>query len=200
MKNSYNNPTRKKIINATLKLFVKNGYHGTSISDISNAIRLTKGGIYSHFKRKDILLKTILEEYEKNFLDIMIEEVRAVRGTGMQKMIHLLKFATNFAAENRELCLCLVVLSTELCSPGKKYKHIVRLYVKYRKLFADILKEGVEDGSFREDVNPNILALNLIGVNEGNLLQWNMNKGECNSGKFTRSLMRLLLNGIRKYK
>ena len=83
--------------------------------------------------------------------------------------------------------------------PGEKYEHIVRLYVKYRKLLADILKEGVEDGSFREDVNPNILALNLIGVNEGNLLQWNMNKEEINSRKFTRSFMKLLLNGIRKY-
>jgi AcrR family transcriptional regulator len=200
MKNSNNNSTRKKIINATLKLFVKNGYHGTSISQISSATKLTKGAIYFHFRSKDMLLKTILEEYERNFLNKMIEEVRGVKGTGMEKITHFFKFATNFAAENRELCLCLAAFSPELSSGKKKYQDLKKYYTKYRKLLADMLKEGIEDGSLREDIDPNILALNLIGANEGNLLQWSMNRNNCNGKEFTRSFMKFFLNGICKHK
>jgi AcrR family transcriptional regulator len=193
-------PTQRKLIDSTIKLFVKKGYHGTSISDISNSVKLTKGSIYFHFKSKDRLLKKILEEYEREFLDKMIEEVELANGRGVDKIKRLLKFALDFAAQNRDLCLCFTNLSTELCDSNSRYEAgIKRIYGKYGKLIKGILEEGRKDGSFREHINCNILAWNLIGAMEGNLLQWNRNKGEIDNIKFSRSFMKFLLTGICRY-
>ena len=45
--------TRQHIIQTTSKLFNKQGFAGTSLSDLSSATGLTKGGIYGNFKNKE---------------------------------------------------------------------------------------------------------------------------------------------------
>ena len=191
--------TRKRIIRAALRLFVRKGYHGTSISDISKSAKLTKGAIYFHFKNKDALLKKILEEYEENFLKKVFEEVGSVEGSGIDKFHHYLRFASNFAAQNREICLCLTSLSTELCGTPNKYEKWVKgIFRQYYEFMTQILEEGKKDGSFREDISPGVLAWNLIGTNEGNLLQWNMNRNEIDNRDFSRSLIKFFLTGICK--
>jgi AcrR family transcriptional regulator len=202
MKISNSESTRKKIINATLTLFVKKGYHGTSISNIANATKITKGAIYFHFTSKYELLKGILEEYERAFLDQMIKEVRSSEGKAIDKIKTYLRFSINFAAKNQDLVMCHANLATELCSSNKKYeKEIKKIYEKYYKFIADLLEEGKEDGSLRKDINPGILAINLIGGNEGNLVQWSFNKNNMSKPeRFSRSYMKFFLNGICKHK
>jgi len=200
MKTSRSQQTNRKIINSSLKLFVKKGYHGTSISDIADATKLTKGAIYFHFKNKDALLRKILEEYERGYVGKMIEQAESVQGSALDKMKHLLRFSLNFSAKNRELCICLTNLSSELYSSNKKYqKGIRKIYEKLYELLANLLQEGIKDGSFREDINPHLVAMNIVGANDGNLLQWSLNRSEYDGRGFARSYMKFLLFAIRRH-
>jgi AcrR family transcriptional regulator len=201
MKNSNSGSTKKKIINTALTLFVKKGYHGTSISNIASATKITKGAIYFHFTSKYGILKGILEEYDRTFLDSMIKEVRSSEGKAIDRIKTYLRFSINFAAKNQDLIISHANLATELCSSNKKYeKEIKKIYEKYYKFLADLLEEGKGDGSLREDINPGTLAINLIGGNEGNLVQWSFNKNKCKAEGFSRSFMKFFLNGICKHK
>jgi len=192
-------PTRKKLISAALKLFVKKGYYGTSISDISKATKLSKAAIYFHFKNKDALLKSILEEYERIFMDRMIEEVESRSGEVIEKFTCLLRFVLNFPIKNREICLFLVNLSTELFDDKKKYEREINgIYKKYYNFFSGLLEKGKEEGLIGKNYNLRILTLILIGLLEGNLLQWNMNRNSINSEQYSRSFMKFFLNGILK--
>jgi TetR/AcrR family transcriptional regulator, transcriptional repressor for nem operon len=47
--------TKEKIIKQAAELFNKQGYAGSSISDVMRVTRLQKGGIYNHFESKDQL-------------------------------------------------------------------------------------------------------------------------------------------------
>jgi AcrR family transcriptional regulator len=38
--------TRKSIIEASMRLFARRGYHGTSVAQIAEATGLTKGALY----------------------------------------------------------------------------------------------------------------------------------------------------------
>jgi AcrR family transcriptional regulator len=200
MKTFSSQKTKTKIVRTTLKLFVRRGYHGTSISTISAAANLTKGAIYFHFKNKDALLKRILEEYDQMFLQKAIEEVATVTGRGLDKLHHFLRFASNYAAKNSDICLCLTSLSTELSGSTSKKQEIwiKEIYKRYHKFVAELLKEGIHDGSFREDLNPDIAAMILIGANDGNLLQWNANRKEIDGAVYARSLLKFFLSGICK--
>jgi len=52
-----------------------------------------------------------------------------MKGNGMERMQHFLRFALNFSAKNRDLCLCLAHLATELYFSDEKYKkYIEKIY------------------------------------------------------------------------
>ena len=105
MKQKRSEDTVRKVIDAAIGLFVKEGYHGASIADIAGATGLTKGAIYFHFKSKDALMSAILEEFEKLYLDRMIAEVEAKKGGALDKIKHYLRFTVNFLPRGAEFML-----------------------------------------------------------------------------------------------
>src|SRR5271157_1030211 len=126
MKQQRSKDTVRKMLNAAIELFVKEGYHGASIADIADATGLTKGAIYFHFKSKDALMSAILEEFEKLYLDRMIAEVEAKKGSALDKIKHYFRFTVNFLP--RELNLCFTHLATELYASGNKPERIEKIY------------------------------------------------------------------------
>ncbi|ROO85757.1 TetR family transcriptional regulator [Actinocorallia herbida] len=57
--------TRDRIIDAAMELFGRNGYKGTSITQIESAAGLTPGagGIYHHFRSKEAVLSAGIERH-----------------------------------------------------------------------------------------------------------------------------------------
>lgn len=55
--------TRAYIIDKAFDLFLEKSYEAVSISDISNAIGLTKGALYHHFVNKEELFKAVIDKY-----------------------------------------------------------------------------------------------------------------------------------------
>lgn len=52
--------TRDQIVQAADRLFYENGYEHTSFSDIANAVRISRGNFYHHFKSKDEILEAVI--------------------------------------------------------------------------------------------------------------------------------------------
>lgn len=57
-------PVDRDLIHAkALTLFRQNGFHGTSMQDIAEAVGILKGSLYHHIENKDQLLYEVLEDY-----------------------------------------------------------------------------------------------------------------------------------------
>lgn len=54
--------TKEKILNESIKLFAKNGFESTSMTNIANVIGITKPSIYSHYENKLDLFLACLEK------------------------------------------------------------------------------------------------------------------------------------------
>lgn len=54
--------TRDTILSAARKLFKDNGYHNTSVYDLFDRAGITKGAFYHHWRTKEDLALTLLEE------------------------------------------------------------------------------------------------------------------------------------------
>jgi len=52
--------SRQEILRASARLFRERGYDATSMNDISAALKLSKGGLYHHFRSKDEILFHIM--------------------------------------------------------------------------------------------------------------------------------------------
>ena len=53
--------TRERIVEAADLLFYRQGYEHTSFSDIADAVRISRGNFYYHFKTKDEILDAVID-------------------------------------------------------------------------------------------------------------------------------------------
>lgn len=53
--------TRDHIVEAADQLFYRQGYEHTSFADIADAVRISRGNFYYHFKTKDEILDAVIE-------------------------------------------------------------------------------------------------------------------------------------------
>ena len=69
--------TINKIKKVALTKFIEQGYEGTSLSDVANEVGIKKQSIYSHFKSKEELFITVMNDVikeESEYLDYFFDK------------------------------------------------------------------------------------------------------------------------------
>jgi AcrR family transcriptional regulator len=56
--------TRRAVLDAAKSLFGRQGYAQTSVDEIADAARVTKGAVYHHFAGKEALFRAVYAEVE----------------------------------------------------------------------------------------------------------------------------------------
>src|SRR4030042_1068926 len=187
----------RRILTQAMKIFLEKGYHGTSIDDITRAAKLTKGALYWHFKSKEDLLKKIVEEYEKRYLDGMIQAVNEVQGSIPDKIEKYFRYNAAFAYYNRELCVSFDTLAAELVGAHHGIEaEFRRIYRKYQKFLSNLIAQGKKEKVFKREMDENLSALVIIAFHVGILLQWSMNKDEIDGEAYVNSFKKIMLNGM----
>jgi AcrR family transcriptional regulator len=180
-----------------MRIFLEKGYHGTSIDDITQAAGVTKGALYWHFKSKEELLKKIVKEFEKRFLDGLIRAVGEVNGGAVDKFEKYIRFNSAFAYYNRELCVSFETLAAELVGAHHRIEpEFRRIYKKYRKFLSDLITQGKEEKIFKKDLNTNLSALALMAFHYGILVHWSMNKDEIDGKAYVNTFKKIMLQGL----
>lgn len=54
------NDTKERILTTALRLFARDGYEAVSVSDIAQALGMTKGALYKHYKNKRDLFDSMI--------------------------------------------------------------------------------------------------------------------------------------------
>ena len=65
-RNKHPEETVAKILDVSMRLFTEQGYEHTPIQDIVDALGMSKGAIYHHFKSKEDILDRINDRYYEN--------------------------------------------------------------------------------------------------------------------------------------
>ena len=69
--------TRRAVVASARNLFARSGFAATSIEEIVNDARVTKGALYHHFTSKDDLFRVVFEEIEQ---ELATKAVTAAEG------------------------------------------------------------------------------------------------------------------------
>jgi len=62
-RNKHPEETVRKILDVSTRLFLEKGYEKTSMQDIVNALGMSKGAVYHHFKSKEELFEAVVGEF-----------------------------------------------------------------------------------------------------------------------------------------
>ena len=140
--------TYQKILEVSAKLFHEQGYEKTSIQDILNELKMSKGAIYHHFKSKKEILDAIQEEGGNQRLNLLRQLVKETKtGNAKEKLTTVfLKFLElgDFSQINKEL------LSVHMEDPRMIFSEM-QAEMNAANLFVDLFEEGIHDGSIKTE-------------------------------------------------
>ena len=156
---------------AALRVFWSKGYEGASLSELTEAMGVTRPSLYAAFGNKEALFRKALDLYEREKLAFMSAALEAPTARGVAERI-----LTNALAMQTSSCGprgCLSVISSVAC--GAEAESIKAEVVARRASSEAALRERFErartEGDFAADVEPAALVRYLMTILQGMAVQ-----------------------------
>ena len=166
--------TKSRIVKAAWNLFYKNGYDNTTVEDIINASKTSKGTFYHYFKGKEALLNTL-----SNLFDQKYEELSATIDPDMSVYDKLLflNHELFFMIENSvDLHLLAYLYSSQLIS--KDNNSLSDKMWFYFQWLSQLIQVGLDSGEFA-DTSTAAELMDIYAMYERALLyDWALFKGK----------------------
>jgi len=189
--------TSGRILEAALRLFVQNGYHGTSVANIAQAVDLTPGALYRHFQSKEELLLALVRRYETEYLDRLAEVIEAAGPDARNRFQRLMRFWGRFGKKNPNLAVLVSVVSAEFQDLGGAVNdELDRIYIKYTGLLRRLIEEGKRQNYIDLHLDTHSLAYMLIGFKEGAFLKYVHNRRVLDANDYLNTFFRFIFQGI----
>ena len=187
---------RERILKAAIKVFAKNGFYATRVSEIAKAAGVADGTIYLYFKNKDDVLITIFEEGIERLLTIL-REVAESEDPFEDRIQRIIELQLGLMEEQRDLAEVVTVNLRQSSRLLKQYA--TPLFMQYIDVIAGVVRDGQEEGAFRKDLNPRVVARSLFGAIDAILLTWALGEGDPPAlRKAASHCASLFLEGLRK--
>jgi AcrR family transcriptional regulator len=191
---------KNDIMMAAVRLFARKGFEKTTISDIAVEAGIGKGTVYEYFSNKEEMIHQsfhfFLKQMEMDFEDILLTDLPAV-----EKLKQILQAFGNVINAETEGFVTMMFNFWGEAMRSQDTKNIIftemkKFYHSYRKIFADIIIEGMQDGSIRKNINPEGVAIIIIGMLDGVMVQWLMDRDVIDYKEILNTLISLILKGI----
>ncbi|WP_245409377.1 TetR/AcrR family transcriptional regulator [Methyloceanibacter sp. wino2] len=152
-------PQKERIRRITAKLFAEKGYQAVGVAEIGEAVGLGRGALYYHIGSKEDLL-----------YDIVIRYITALVTAGNtilyeysdphERITQLSRYLMRTISEHlSELTVC---FREAEALTGERYDEVSRLHADYQEIWARAIKEGAEQGTFRE--LPPVALKGILGM------------------------------------
>ncbi len=154
--------TRRRILQAAIRLFAKHGFHAVSVDEIVGLAKVNKRMVYHYFGSKDALFESALSEVYKRIEEIEFHAIERGRSP-REKLSRLLESYFEFLDHEPEFTR---LLQWENLEKGRHLTKENHLLTKnpFLERFRAIVQDGVATGEFRADLNVPHLMIHFIGL------------------------------------
>ncbi|MGZ8201476.1 MAG: TetR family transcriptional regulator C-terminal domain-containing protein [Methylosarcina sp.] len=169
---------RDNILNRGVSLLMQQGYHGTGLKEILDAVQIPKGSFYNYFDSKESFAAEVIQHYIEPFIQQLdghlnnreFDALTAIKRYFDELIVALEK------ADFKGGCL-LGNLMGELGDTSELCQNSLQTAVhRYR----DLLKSGLEtaqaEGTVRTDKPAEVMADQLVNTWQGALLRMKIEK------------------------
>lgn len=166
---------RERILDAAERVFARQGFYQSRVSEIARDAGVADGTIYLYFKSKDDLLISLFESRMERVNQRMATAL-ADQVTPTDKLMALVRTHLGLVRDNPELA---EVLTIELRQSTKFMKEYANpRFGEFLKLVASVIAEGQERGEFVTSVPAPHAARMIFGIIDELALAWLLGRGE----------------------
>nr|WP_298109514.1 TetR/AcrR family transcriptional regulator [uncultured Pseudomonas sp.] len=151
---------RGKLLQTAAHLFRSKGYERTTVRDLASAVGIQSGSIFHHFKSKDEILRSVMEETIRYNTALMRASL-AEAGTLRERVLALIRCELQSIMGGTGEAMAVLVYEWRSLSQASQ-QFILELRDTYEQLWLDVLSEAKAAGYFNAD--PFILRRFLTGA------------------------------------
>jgi len=187
--------SKEKIIGVATELFHKKGYQQTSVDEILEGSGVKKSNFYYHFKSKEELALQILDmrigEFESNVIS------KTLRENSLSPKNRLHRFYERVRAFHQGLKCSggcpFGNLAIEMSDMNEKFrKRLSVFFTRWEEAIESCIREGIQKGEFRPDINPNLAAGLILSQLEGAIMMVKTHKTLDPLTKGAQTVLKLL--------
>ena len=160
---------RRLILDAAVRVFARQGFHATRVSDIADEAGVAYGLVYHYFKSKDEVLNELFIE-RWSLLLAAIEEADKTGDSPREKLGAVARFIFDSYRHDPELMKVIIVEVTRAANSFGR-THLAKIREAYDGI-AGIVERAQADGLFKDDVTPDYAAMAFYGAIEQVLTAW----------------------------
>jgi AcrR family transcriptional regulator len=154
-------------LNAAMRVFWEKGYEGTSLDDLTGAMKINRSSLYSTFGDKEALFRRVMRQYSAGPLSFMSDALNLKTARAVVEA--LLRMSVKFLGDAGHPPGCLSIQGGLAC--GSRNEEVKQAMVDSRKAGLAQLQKRLQraraEGDLRKSVDPRDLARLIIIVMNG---------------------------------
>jgi TetR/AcrR family fatty acid metabolism transcriptional regulator len=160
---------RPLILQAATEVFAEQGFVAVTVAEIAERAGIGKGTVYEYFTSKDELLFAVFEWMNEG-ISHRIRDLLVETGTTHDRLRRMLELGAEITREQVEMQA--VVLDFWAASRGTKSEErynqaCLETFRSYRRLVADVIREGQNTGELRSEIDPEAVATMVVAAMDG---------------------------------
>ena len=194
MKKKNDRNTKGKIVSAAWQLFYQQGYDDTTIDEIVEASRTSRGSFYHYFTSKDDLLTSLSYLFDEKYEELM--ETMDPALSPLDKLVYMNQELFMMIENTVSVSLLSQLFASQLVTKGER--HLLEPSRTYYKLLRQITIEGQQKGIFRDELSINDITKAYAVFERGLMYDWCLCNGNYSLCQYSSMMLPSFLKGFCK--
>ena len=184
---------REELLELAATMFAERGLRATTVRDIADAAGILSGSLYHHFSSKEEMVDEVL----RGFLDWLFDRYQQIIDTEPNPLARFkgLFMASFDAIENHHAEVVIYQDEAKRLSGQPRFGYVEELNRRQRKMWVEVLAEGIAQGYFRPDIDVD-LVYRFIRDTTWVSVRWYQPGGPLTAEQVGRQYLSIVLGGI----
>jgi len=183
------------ILDAAQKVIAASGFHGAQVSRIAKEAGVADGTIYLYFKNKEDILVSLFRQRLGDLVQLFDESIRE---TNTAEEALRIVCDIHFTELEKHVDLAYVT-QIELRQSSLELRKAIGLTVKpYISLIENIVRKGIEEQTFRADLDVKLTRLLIFGAMDQVVTSWVISGGKYSLSAQVDNTIEFFLRGLKK--
>ncbi|NTW09369.1 MAG: TetR family transcriptional regulator [Anaerolineaceae bacterium] len=190
--------TRENLLQAGLVVFGRKGYDAATLEDVAREAGVTRGAIYWHFGSKTELFNALMEKYSSRG-GLILQQGASEGGTFTQILTRVFARMLKAVETDQELHSMMEISLFKSGYSDPKEDWRMRQVESNRSLIqgiADTMKQGIEAGALRKDLDPVLAARAFLAFQNGIIYLWLSDPSAFSLGISADAFAEVYLRGV----
>jgi AcrR family transcriptional regulator len=184
---------RDELLDLAATMFAERGLRATTVRDIADSAGILSGSLYPHFKSKEQMVEEVLRDF-LDWLFARYQEIVDAEADPLARVSGL--FMTSFEAiEHRHAQVVIYQDEAKRLSSLPQFDFVDERNREQRRMWVDVLKQGVAQGCFRPDLDVD-LVYRFIRDTTWVSVRWYQPGGPLTAEQVGRQYLAIVLGGI----